>query len=100
MAFYPLVKLHQLHEGFYQVFNAGGQQVVVTCDQGRHQVFINRCPHMGKPLDRATLNQGVLRCPFHGAEFDVQSGRCLNGNGGGLQKVVPAYDGNLLGVDL
>ncbi len=99
MAFYPLIKLHFLHEGFYQVFSVANTQVVVTCDNGKHHLFINRCPHMGKPLTNATVRGGVLRCPSHGAEFDLASGAGVN-SGGALQKLLPAYDGNTLGVEL
>jgi nitrite reductase/ring-hydroxylating ferredoxin subunit len=34
----------------------------------------NRCPHMGFPLDRGTLKDGVLTCHWHHARFDLASG--------------------------
>jgi nitrite reductase/ring-hydroxylating ferredoxin subunit len=34
----------------------------------------NRCPHMGFPLDRGTLHDGVLTCHWHHARFDLASG--------------------------
>lgn len=52
-------------------------------------VFAARCPHMGGPLDRgqrdrllaasavgcpAVTDRWVVRCPWHGWEFDVESG--------------------------
>lgn len=99
MAFYPLVKLHQVYDGFYEVFNVAGQQIVVSCEQGKHVLFLNRCPHMGKPLTRASVQNGVLRCPSHGAEFDLPSGRGLNG-AGQLHTFQAVYEGNVLGVEL
>ena len=52
----------------------------------------NRCPHSGAPLCRgrvrdreagepgayALAGERVLRCPWHGWEFDLESGRCLD----------------------
>ena len=35
------------------------------------------CPHLLGPLDQSTLNQGRLRCPWHGYEFDLGSGECV-----------------------
>jgi nitrite reductase/ring-hydroxylating ferredoxin subunit len=34
----------------------------------------NRCPHMGFPLHRGTIHDGVLTCHWHHARFDVSSG--------------------------
>jgi nitrite reductase/ring-hydroxylating ferredoxin subunit len=34
----------------------------------------NRCPHMGFPLDRGTLADGILTCHWHHARFDLESG--------------------------
>ncbi len=34
----------------------------------------NRCPHMGFPLHRGTVKDGVLTCHWHHARFDLASG--------------------------
>jgi nitrite reductase/ring-hydroxylating ferredoxin subunit len=34
----------------------------------------NRCPHMGFPLHRGTLCDGILTCHWHHARFDLSSG--------------------------
>jgi nitrite reductase/ring-hydroxylating ferredoxin subunit len=34
----------------------------------------NRCPHLGFPLHKGTLKEGVLTCQWHQARFDVCSG--------------------------
>lgn len=34
----------------------------------------NRCPHMGFPLHRGTLDDGVLTCHWHHARFDLSCG--------------------------
>src|SRR5215469_2318103 len=34
----------------------------------------NRCPHMGFPLDRGTVEDGILTCHWHHARFDLASG--------------------------
>ena len=44
-------------------------------------VAVNRCPHRGLPLvtDSRPLDdrRGVIRCPWHGSEFDVRTGAAL-----------------------
>jgi nitrite reductase/ring-hydroxylating ferredoxin subunit len=34
----------------------------------------NRCPHMGFPLSRGTVKNGVLTCHWHHARFDLMNG--------------------------
>jgi nitrite reductase/ring-hydroxylating ferredoxin subunit len=36
--------------------------------------FDNRCPHMGFPLDRGSVEDGILTCHWHHARFDLASG--------------------------
>jgi len=41
---------------------------------GRPYAVDNRCPHMGFPLHRGTLQDGILTCHWHHARFDLASG--------------------------
>ena len=34
----------------------------------------NRCPHMGFPLERGSVKDGILTCHWHHARFDLASG--------------------------
>ena len=34
----------------------------------------NRCPHMGFPLDRGNIEDGILTCHWHHARFELASG--------------------------
>src|SRR5436190_3107797 len=34
----------------------------------------NRCPHMGFPLDRGSVADGILTCHWHHARFELASG--------------------------
>jgi nitrite reductase (NADH) small subunit len=39
------------------------------------------CPHLGGPLDQARVENGCIRCPWHGYRFDVRTGRSTDGRG-------------------
>src|ERR671933_448652 len=41
---------------------------------GRVYAVDNRCPHMGFPLSRGTVQNGILTCHWHHARFDLESG--------------------------
>ena len=36
------------------------------------------CPHLLGPLEPSEQSDSILRCPWHGYEFDVESGVCLS----------------------
>ena len=48
--------------------------MLVVYDKGRVFALDNRCPHMGFPLDRGSVEDGTLTCHRHHARFDVASG--------------------------
>src|SRR5439155_1688287 len=35
-------------------------------------------PHMGYPLTRGAVRQGILTCDWHGRSFDLEGGGCFN----------------------
>src|SRR5262245_48199572 len=54
-----------------------GENLVLFRDEaGRHGLIERACPHRGTDLAYGRLENGGLRCAFHGWLFDV-SGRCL-----------------------
>src|SRR4051812_4381313 len=48
--------------------------ILVVYDSGRVFALDNRCPHMGFPLDRGSVEDGILTCHWHHARFDLASG--------------------------
>jgi nitrite reductase/ring-hydroxylating ferredoxin subunit len=51
-----------------------GHAVVLFADRGQIRAVDNRCPHMGFPLHRGSLKDGILTCHWHHARFDLASG--------------------------
>src|SRR5919202_1314954 len=56
------------------VVHAGGHTVCLIADNGRVFAVDNRCPHMGFPLHRGTVADGILTCHWHHARFDLCTG--------------------------
>lgn len=48
--------------------------IMVTVQEGKALAVDNRCPHMGFPLHRGTVKDGILTCHWHHARFDMRSG--------------------------
>jgi nitrite reductase/ring-hydroxylating ferredoxin subunit len=60
------------------VVTAGSHGVAVFWHEGRPWAVDNRCPHMGFPLSRGTVRDGLLTCHWHHARFDLASGGTLD----------------------
>jgi len=48
--------------------------LVVVHDNGRVFALDNRCPHLGFPLHRGSVENGILTCHWHHARFDLATG--------------------------
>jgi nitrite reductase/ring-hydroxylating ferredoxin subunit len=56
------------------VIHGAQRPILVIFDRGRVFALDNRCPHMGFPLERGSVEDGILTCHWHHARFDLQSG--------------------------
>ena len=56
------------------VTQAGERAVAVFAAGEEIHAVDNRCPHMGFPLDRGSVKDGILTCHWHEARFELDSG--------------------------
>lgn len=56
------------------VVSGGRHGIAVFISDGKPYAVDNRCPHMGFPLHRGTVRDGILTCHWHHARFDLESG--------------------------
>jgi len=57
---------------------AGGHGVCVFWHEGRAYALDDRCPHLGFPLHRGTVEAGLVTCHWHHARFDLTTGGTLD----------------------
>ncbi|MDN3642009.1 thiamine pyrophosphate-binding protein [Lutimonas halocynthiae] len=74
-----------LQENRVMTVNAGHTQVCLTHFKGKYNAITNKCPHQGGPLGEGSIENGLLRCPWHGWDFNPCGGDS-DGFGDGLQK--------------
>ena len=54
---------------------AGGRRTIAVFHHNEDVYAVdNRCPHMGFPLNRGTVKDGILTCHWHHAKFDLAGG--------------------------
>jgi nitrite reductase/ring-hydroxylating ferredoxin subunit len=51
-----------------------GHSLALFFHDGSVHAVDNRCPHMGFPLHRGSVRDGILTCHWHHARFDLESG--------------------------
>src|SRR6266536_5924207 len=67
-------RLDELRSRPCTVINTAGAGIAVFCTADRAFAVDNRCPHMGFPLSRGSVQNGILTCHWHHARFDLESG--------------------------
>jgi nitrite reductase (NADH) small subunit len=55
-----------------------GREIALFNVDGKIYALDNSCPHMGGPLGEGELKGCIVTCPWHGWQFDVKTGACLN----------------------
>ena len=70
--------VEELQKGGCLAGKVGSQPVCVFYSDGQAYAVDDRCPHMGFPLHRGTVENGLLTCHWHHARFDLASGGTLD----------------------
>src|SRR5262245_9009654 len=55
-----------------------GRSIALFNVDGRIYATDNQCPHIGYPLTRGSIRNGILTCDWHGRSFDLEGGGCFN----------------------
>ena len=65
----------ELPEGRVTTAQCGHRTICLTHHEGQYGALDNRCPHQGGPLGEGSIEDGWLRCPWHGWDFHPLHGR-------------------------
>ena len=65
----------ELPDGRVKAVTCGLVTVCMTHLEGRFAALDNKCPHQGGPLGEGSIENGLLRCPWHGWDYDPISGK-------------------------
>ncbi len=96
MTLHHVADLDQLEEAKAKIVSAGGRSIGIIKANGKVYAVRNVCPHRGAPICRGQLRgtmlpsdpsafvfgleDQVLQCPWHGWEFNLDSGEQLCGS--------------------
>ena len=89
-----------LPEGRVQTVIAGHQDICLTHFKGKFSALDNKCPHQGGPLGEGSIENGLLRCPWHGWDFDPCTGQSPGGFDDGMVTFEVKEEGDAIFVDI
>lgn len=64
----------ELQEGRVMTVTAAHKGFCLTHFEGQFSALDNRCPHQGGPLGEGSIENGLLRCPWHGWDYHPCTG--------------------------
>jgi len=82
----------ELAEGRVKTVTLGVQSICMTHWQGQYGALDNHCPHQGGPLGEGSIENGHLRCPWHGWDYCPLSGKPPDD---GFDDGVPTFEVNV-----
>lgn len=77
MAFQKVASAGEIPAGEMQVVEVDGAEIVIANLGTKFVAFQNECTHREGPLGEGILENGVVECPFHGGQFNVETGEVV-----------------------
>jgi nitrite reductase/ring-hydroxylating ferredoxin subunit len=77
--FVKVAELAELDEGEMLAVEVDGEPICLARVNGDICAFTDNCTHISGPLSEGELDGEVLTCPWHGAQFNVRTGKVLRG---------------------
>ena len=77
--FIKVAELSQVAEGSLYPLEVDGELVCLARVKGEIYAFTDNCTHISGPLNEGDLEGCTITCPWHGAQFDVSTGKVLRG---------------------
>ncbi len=77
--FIKVAQSDELEDGELMAVEVDGEPVCLAKVDGCIYAFTDNCTHISGPLNEGELDGEVLTCPWHGAQFNVTTGKVLRG---------------------
>jgi nitrite reductase/ring-hydroxylating ferredoxin subunit len=71
---FEVTRVSALSESEARGFVVGREEIVLCKVDGEVYAFQGLCSHEALPLDGGEVEDGILTCEWHGAQFDARTG--------------------------
>ncbi len=90
----------ELAAGRVMTVTAGKKQIALSHYEGKICALDNHCPHQGGPLGEGSIENGILRCPWHGWDYHPCTGKAPGFDDGvDTYPVEEREDGVYIGIE-
>lgn len=94
-------KTDDLEPGQGMLVEVEGREIALFNCDGTYYAIDNECTHVGGPLCEGELEGDTVRCPWHGAEYNLKTGEVLRPP---AEKGVSSYkvhvEGNTIKIEI
>ncbi len=80
-----VLDLDELPEGRVKPVTCKHRTLCMTHHEGTYAALDNQCPHQKGPLGEGSIENGWLRCPWHGWDFHPTTGRSPGAHDDGVE---------------
>lgn len=81
-AFIKVAHIDDLKPGQAKAIAVADLRIALFNVAGTYYAVEDYCPHKGAPLASGMVGGGTVSCEWHGATFELDSGKCTAGPGG------------------
>lgn len=75
LVWHKVLSKDELPEGRVTAVNCKNRTLCMSRLKGKYGALDNKCPHQGGPLGEGSIENGLLRCPWHGWDYDPITGK-------------------------
>ena len=93
-----LTKVQEFTDKERAVFDVEGTPVLVIREASGFFAVSNRCPHLGLPLKGGKVENGIITCPFHNSQFNLDTGENIDWVGGVAGIKLPEWSRRMLAM--
>lgn len=99
--FVPVAKVSEIAPGTGKsVFVKGYVIAVFHSQDGKIYATQDECPHERGPLGEGPIEGEIVSCPWHGWQFNVQTGECLTFAGFDIERYPVKVEGDQILVGI
>jgi 3-phenylpropionate/trans-cinnamate dioxygenase ferredoxin component len=92
--FVAVAKVGDLAPGEMKFVAIERERIVLANVDGSFYALRDVCGHRNAPLSRGRLDGHVIECPLHFAQFDIRTGKLIDGP---ISADIPHYDARVEG---
>ena len=75
LVWHKVLSKDELPEGRVASVSCKSRTLCMSHYKGEYGALDNKCPHQGGPLGEGSIENGLLRCPWHGWDYDPITGK-------------------------